>query len=114
MSIDSLQIEQVAIDTVEIDSVFYWADSIFYDVKNETIDLVGKAKITYQNSNIISDTIRINLAKEQAYAKGKSYLQDGTQNMLGKDIYFDLDSQWGLIKSGISECQSVIRKDFSL
>lgn len=103
LSIDSLEIEQVAIDTVELDSVFYWADSIFYDVKNETIDLVGKAKITYHNSDIISDTITINLAKEQAFAKGKSYLQDGTQNMLGRDIYFDLDSQWGLIKRGISE-----------
>ncbi|MCK4695621.1 MAG: LPS-assembly protein LptD, partial [Candidatus Cloacimonetes bacterium] len=103
LMIDSLDVVLSDTIMVEIDSVFYSADSVFYNVENEEIELVGNASITYHSSHITADTILIDLGNDQAFAKGKSFMQDGTQNMLGKDICYDLDSQWGLVYQGASK-----------
>ena len=103
LMIDSLDVVLSDTIMVEIDSVFYSADSVFYNVENEEIELVGNASITYHSSHITADTILIDLGNEQTFAKGRSFMQDGTQNMLGKDICYDLDSQWGLVYQGASK-----------
>jgi len=96
---DSLKIT----DSLRSDSLFYVADSIDYNVQKEIIQLSGNTSVTYHTSIINADTIAIDLKKKQAYAKGKSYLQDGSQNMLGRDIYYDLQTKWGLVSSGASK-----------
>ncbi len=101
--IDSISTDTLSTETIEYDSLFYSADSIFYALEKERIDLTGNASIKYRSSDIKADTISINIAKDQAYTKGQSYLKDGTQTALGNEIYYDLDSQWGLIEQGASK-----------
>ena len=91
------------VESIQPDSLFYVADSIYYNVKKEIIQLSGNTSVTYHSSIINADTIAIDLKKEQAFAKGKSYLQDGSQNMLGNDICYDLRTKWGLVTSGASK-----------
>lgn len=90
-------------DSVEIDSVFYAADSVFYSVDDKKIILAGDASIKYHTSDIKSDTISIDMKQEQAFAKGESFMQDGSQLILGENVYYDLDTQWGLLKQGASK-----------
>ena len=101
--IDSLVSDTLLTETMEYDSLFYSADSIFYSLEKEKIDLIGNASIKYQSSDIKADTITINIAKDQAFTKGNSYLKDGDQTALGNEIYYDLKSQWGMIENGASK-----------
>ena len=96
---DSLEV----IESLQSDSLIYVADSVDYNVEDEIIQLSGNTSVTYHTSIINADTIMINLKKEQAFAKGKSYLQDGSQNMLGRDICYDFQTKWGLVTSGASK-----------
>ena len=96
---DSLEVT----DSLQSDSLSYVADSVNYDVEKEIIQLSGNTSVTYHTSIINADTIAIDLKKEQAYTRGKSYLQDGSQNMLGENISYDLQTKWGLVISGASK-----------
>ena len=101
---DSLFTDSLAVITIlQPDSLIYIADSVDYQVENEIIQLSGNTSVSYHSSIINADTIMIDLKKEQAFAKGRSYLQDGSQNMLGKDICYDLQTKWGLVTSGASK-----------
>ena len=99
--IDSLNI-MMRKDSVKMDSISYFADSIYYSVTNQKIRLCGNSKLHYHSAKISADSIVLDIENEQAFAMGKSSMQDVGQDMLGNDIYFDLQSEWGLIKSGTS------------
>lgn len=90
-------------DSIMADSVAYASDSIFYSIEDGIIKLSGNSKLSYHTSNISADTITINLKKEQAFTSGKAYMKDRSQHMLGNDIYFDLESEWGMVYDGASE-----------
>jgi len=103
-AVDSLFADTLEVaDSLQSDSLSYVADSVNYDVEEEIIQLSGNTSVTYHTSIINADTIVIDLKKEQAFARGRSYLQDGTQNMLGKDISYDLQTKWGLVIGGASK-----------
>jgi len=99
---DSLFSEETFEDTTQYDSLYYYADSIYYDAEREIINLNGNAKIEYHNSEIQADTISMDIKNEQAYSLGQSYLKDGAHFLIGDRIFYDLDSQWGLIEQGAS------------
>ena len=90
-------------DSVKIDSVFYSADTLHYSEVTEKILLSGNASIKYHSSNIKSDTIAIDISGKQAFAKGESMMKDGTQLILGENVFYDLDTQWGLLSQGASK-----------
>ncbi|MBN1327214.1 MAG: LPS-assembly protein LptD [Candidatus Cloacimonetes bacterium] len=100
---DTLQVINIEQQNIQTDSLFYAADSISYSEPKEQIDLMGSATINYQNSRIEADTISINLDQQQAFTRGKSYLKDGNQFLFGREIYYDLDTEWGLINQGASK-----------
>jgi lipopolysaccharide assembly outer membrane protein LptD (OstA) len=101
---DSLILDSIIpSDSTEVDSVFYSADSVYYSVENKEIMLSGNSNIQYHTSNIQSDTIKIDMKREQAFAKGKSFMKDGSQLILGDDVYYDMDTQWGLLSQGASK-----------
>lgn len=101
---DSLLVDTLKIrDTLQTDSLSYAADSVDYNVEEEIIQLSGNTSVTYHTSIINADTIAIDLKREQAFTKGRSYLKDGSQNMLGRDISYDLQTKWGLVTSGASK-----------
>ncbi|MCF7858852.1 MAG: hypothetical protein K9N07_05935 [Candidatus Cloacimonetes bacterium] len=100
---DTLLVDSLKLAEYQIDSLIYFADSIDYNVDNEIIQLTGKTSVTYRTSTINADTIAINMKREQAFTRGKSYLQDGSQNMMGRDISYDLQTRWGLVYQGASK-----------
>ncbi|MCF7792820.1 MAG: hypothetical protein K9N09_02550 [Candidatus Cloacimonetes bacterium] len=102
-SLSAISDSLVKKDSMEVDSVFYAADSVFYSVDDELILLAGEANVKYHTSDIQSDTISIDMKKEQAFAKGESFMEDGSQLILGENVYYDLDTQWGLLKQGASK-----------
>jgi len=82
------------------DSLFYSADSIFFNVKNRKINLIGNSILKYNASTIKSDTLIINKQENHAYSKGNISLRDKSQNLIGDEIYYDIKSQSGIIENG--------------
>ena len=99
---DSILIDSL-ISVPSLDSLSYAADSIFNYVKKEQIDLCGNAVIKYHSSHIKADTISINIKKNQAFSSGQSFLKDDQHTLLGDEIYYDFDSQTGIVEDGASK-----------
>ncbi|MCD6182421.1 MAG: LPS-assembly protein LptD [Candidatus Cloacimonetes bacterium] len=86
-----------------LDSLFYAADSIYYGLDVNRIVLAGDATVTYHTSTITADTIVVDIKREQAFTKGQSLLKDSAQNLIGEEIFFDLNTKWGLVRAGASQ-----------
>ncbi len=87
------------------DSLFYSADSIYYDQSQEKIYLFGNTGVRYQDSSIDSDSLELDLDKERAYSNGFTVLRDGQQILLGRNVRFDIGSQEGIIQAGSSSIE---------
>jgi lipopolysaccharide assembly outer membrane protein LptD (OstA) len=108
LSVDSLSasVDSLLADTlkaVETDSMRYSADSVFYRVQREQIKLDGHARIDYKTSNIQADSIRIDMKKDQASTHGQTWLRDRDYILIGDDVYYDFDSQTGIIVRGATK-----------
>jgi len=86
--------------SVSLDSLDYSARKIIYHVDKEQIKLIEKAFIKYHNSYINSDSMLIDLDKKIAFSHGESELFDGKQKIFGSTIYYNIDSQEGLLFDG--------------
>ena len=96
--VDTLLQHEVAV----WDSLFYQADTLFYYVELETILLKGNAKVTYHTSTIQADMISIDFSKNQSVAIGNVILEDREQIIIGASVYYDIESQTGLVIEGAS------------
>ncbi|MDP2172501.1 MAG: putative LPS assembly protein LptD [Candidatus Cloacimonadaceae bacterium] len=96
---DSLDVD------AKMDSLFYSADSIAYHYSEERIYLYGNTGILYQDSTISADSIFIDLKTEQAYSYGWTVMRDGDQILLGTDVAYDVRSQTGRMKDGVSRIE---------
>jgi lipopolysaccharide assembly outer membrane protein LptD (OstA) len=90
-------------DSLQLDSLFYQADSVYYSVEDERIDLISNAQITYHSSKIEANTISIDIEKNQAVASGQAILTDKDQVVLSQQLHFDLETQWGVVQDGASQ-----------
>jgi len=91
-----------AVKTTVYDSLFYSADSLFYDVDIEEINLIGDAKIIYGTSTISADSISLNLDRDTAKASGRIMMEDVDQLILGSEAHYDINTEAGLVFNGIS------------
>ncbi len=98
--VDSSKVE---LNSFIIDSLSYSGDSIHYSIENEYIKLSGNSTVKYHNSKLNADSIVIDMKEKQAFASGKAFMKDADQNMLGDNISYDLDSEWGMVATGCSE-----------
>lgn len=87
------------------DSLFYRADSVSYHMTSERIHLYGNTEVRYQDSKISADSLYIDLDSEQAVTFGKTVMQDGEQILIGRDVYYDVASQTGVLQDGISRIE---------
>jgi len=94
---DSLQTEKTVLD-----SLFYTADSIYYDYKQDLIRLFGQPVVTYQDSEIAADSLLIDLKKERAFSYGPTRMRDGEQLLLGNNVRYDVNTQTGMLDNGYS------------
>ncbi|MDY6915971.1 MAG: putative LPS assembly protein LptD [Candidatus Cloacimonadota bacterium] len=88
---------------VRRDSLFYNADSLFYFAAEEKIKLMGQATVKYKYSDLKADTIIVDLKNKQASTRGNSFLQDKDQIAIGKEIFYDMETEWGLVNLGASK-----------
>ncbi len=86
--------------TTILDSLDYTATKIIYDLDSDQIKLLEKANIKYHNSYIIADSITIELNKKVALAEGESELYDGDQKIYGNTIYYNIESEEGMLFDG--------------
>ena len=86
--------------SVSLDSLDYSARKIIYHVDKEQIKLIEKAFIKYHNSYIHSDSMLIDLDKKIAFSHGESELFDGQQKIFGSTIYYNIESEEGLLFDG--------------
>jgi len=84
----------------KLDSLDYTAQKIIYDLDLDQIRLLEKANIRYHNSYITADSITINLNKKIAIADGESELFDGDQKIFGTTIYYNIESEEGMLFDG--------------
>ncbi|MBN2018514.1 MAG: LPS-assembly protein LptD [Candidatus Cloacimonetes bacterium] len=84
----------------QLDSLDYTAKKIIYHIDKEQIKLIQKAYIRYHNSHISSDSMLIDLDKKIALSYGESELYDGEQTIYGSTIYYNIDSEQGLLLDG--------------
>lgn len=87
---------------VEMDSVLYSADSIYYDVVEEIIYLSSQAELTYHGSVIRAPKIIIDLMENQAHTVGETWMQDDGQVLIGSSVSYDLERHQGVIYQGAS------------
>jgi len=95
---DSLTTTQPAV----FDSLFYQADSLFYNVETEEISLVGGSQIRYGSSTIKADSISLNFNTNQAGAVGRIVMEDTDQLILGNKAFYDIRTEAGLVYAGQS------------
>lgn len=86
----------------KLDSLFYAADSIraYYDA--EQIWLYGNTSIDYGASQILADSLFLDLKNEQAISLGITYMRDKEQLMIGENVRYDVRSQTGMMQNGNS------------
>ncbi|MBP7333862.1 MAG: LPS-assembly protein LptD, partial [Candidatus Cloacimonas sp.] len=95
--LDSLKIE-----VIKTDSLFYLADSINFNYDTEIIKLYGTPKINYQDTEIIADSLTVDVKKELAFSYGFTKMKDGEQLLLGSNVRFDVNTQTGILDEGRS------------
>jgi len=98
---DSLQTDSLGFSLM--DSLFYAADSGAYWTDEQIISLMGNANIEYHTSSITADTITVKVKENQAFTLGNSMLKDNNQIALGDEIFYDLETQWGMINNGAAK-----------
>lgn len=87
----------------KLDSLEYTAEKIIYDIKSDQIILIGNAEILYKKSFIKSDSILIDLKNRIAISEGQSELFDGEEIIYGSSLFFDIDSEEGMLLNGDTE-----------
>ena len=94
--------DSLKINLIETDSLFYKADSIHFEYDTEIIKLFGKPRINYQDTEIIADSITVDIKKERAFSYGPTKMRDGEQLLLGSDVRYDVKTQTGILNNGYS------------
>ncbi len=97
--------DTLKVPSVKIDSLAYVADSIYYNYDTEQIYLYGNTSIEYQTSTILADSLQIDLKKDRAFSTGRTVLQDKDQVMIGKQVYYDVNSQTGIMYNTASKME---------
>ena len=87
------------------DSLFYAADSIAYHYDTEQINLYGNTSVRYHTSTILADSLQIDLKKDRAFSLGRTIMQDADQVLIGKQVYYDVNSQTGMMEDGASKVE---------
>ncbi|MCF7918292.1 MAG: hypothetical protein K9N06_00080 [Candidatus Cloacimonetes bacterium] len=100
---DSSLADSLAATSLQLDSLFYAAESGDYWAKEQIISLYGTASIDYHSSSLTADTITVKIQENQAFTFGKSMLKDRDMLALGNEISYDLKTRWGMIINGATK-----------
>ena len=102
---ETVPADTLSIEKTQEDSLFYAADSLAYNNALEQIRLYGNTSIRYQNFEISSDSLMVDLKKNRAFSQGNTVMRDGDQIILGDGVSYDIESQTGSMSTGISRSE---------
>ncbi len=107
ISSDSLKVtpDSLSAKAAKQDSLVYAADSIAFHYDTEQIYLYGNTSVKYQSSTISADSLQIDLKKERAFSTGRTVMQDDDQVLIGNQVYYDVNSQTGMMYDGASKME---------
>ena len=91
------------VDSTSSDSLMYEADSAYVDAGNERCRLMGNSVINYQTTEIRSDSIFVDFKQNKAISKGRIYMKDDDQLLIGDEVHYDIESQMGFVTNGASK-----------
>lgn len=97
------RIDTLKVPPVKIDSLSYVADSIYYHYDTEQIYLFGNTSVKYQTSTILADSLQIDLKQDRAFSTGRTVLIDSDQVLIGNQVYYDVNSQTGMMYDAASK-----------
>lgn len=80
------------------DTVFYEAETIFYDNEAKILTLTGKAKVRYQKMQLISDTIIYTINDNLFTASGLPQLVESTDTTIGDYMVYNIKTRRGRVK----------------
>ena len=83
-----------------IENVSYEADSIHYDVPNETMDLIGSAVIVYRGMKLESQEIEYDSRTSDLFATKGPVLYEGQDKITGENMSYNLKTRRGAIVAG--------------
>ncbi len=101
-------------DTAGGDSVFYRASEIEYDLRDETIVLIGDAEIHYQDMILTAHRIEFHVKRDIVVAEGRKEADlpdslaglprfaSGAEAFTGKRLTYNINTQRGVVEGGIS------------
>lgn len=97
--------DTLKVPAVALDSLTYVADSIYFHYDTEQIYLYGNTSVKYQTSNILADSLQIDLKKDRAFSTGRTVLIDNDQVLIGKQVYYDVNTQTGMMYDAASRIE---------
>jgi hypothetical protein len=80
------------------DTVFYESENIFYDNEEKILKLTGKAKVRYQNMQLISDTIIYTINDNLFTASGFPLLIESADTTVGDYMVYNIKTRRGRVR----------------
>lgn len=94
--------------SAKIQGLLIQADSLDRDNENEIVDLKGNIQIVYNDYHIKSDQAKIYLRSKRIHLMGRVIMTHTKSTIGGEQIWFDYESNTGLISNGFVQSGNVI------
>lgn len=80
--------------------ILYSGDRIAYDLKQNTVDVLGGATVVYREMNLKAKQVHFDADTEKMRAEGNPVLQDGSDKIVGQTMTYDLAIRRGAVLAG--------------
>lgn len=80
--------------------ILYSGDRIVYDLKQNTVDVLGQAAVGYREMNLKARQVHFDADTEKMRAEGNPVLQDGSDRIVGETMTYDLAIRRGAVLAG--------------
>lgn len=99
------EVEEEELPRARRGEVSYTAGSIEYSVPEDVIILREGARVSYEQLRVEADTVEYNIGSHVIVARGSPVLWDGTQEMTGAVMAYDMESEKGVVGTGRTQVE---------
>lgn len=80
------------------------------DTEQEILTASGNVHLVYNKIRLKADKIKLNTKTKEMMCEGNVILFDGTKEVTGKKVFYNLDTEYGIIYQGESKIGQIIYK----
>jgi len=80
--------------------ILYNGDRIAYDLHENTVDVMGGARVVYREMNLKAKQVHFDADTQKMRAVGSPVLQDGSDQIVGETMTYDLGIRRGAVLAG--------------